>query len=348
MATVRAVERAGRTRGRRAVVAALLAVVVLAGCGASGGSDAAPSSTTRSSTTTTRPTTTASPTTSSPRSTSSTTTPPTGACPTGGRTGVVERSVQVAGEQRSYLVYVPEGLSGPAPLVVTVHGLGSNAVEQLAYSGFSALADRDGFLVASPQARGFPTMWNFLQPASEPTSDAAFLKAMDDDIAATWCVDPARRYVSGISNGSAVTFALACAGSFGFAAYGGVAGALYGPPCADAPPAPIIYFHGSDDPVVPIDGGQALRTVVKPVADTMAAWADHNGCGGPEVQDVSANVTRTTWSGCDDDATVDYYRVEGGGHTWPGAIDVPRLGPTTHEIMASELMWAFFQAHPAS
>lgn len=327
----------------RSTAPLLVAALLLAGCGASGGRDRAEVVVT---TTTARSSTSATTSTSEPASDGTTTS--TGPCAARGPTGVVERSVQVAGEARTYLAYVPDGLDGPAPLVVTVHGLGSSAREQLAYSGFPALADRDGFIVASPQARGLPSMWNFLQPASDPTSDAAFLKAMDADIATTWCVDPARRYASGISNGSAVVFALMCSGSFGFAAYGGVAGAFFAGPCTDAPPAPIIYFHGTDDPVVPIDGGPALRTNVTSAAETMAAWADHNRCGEPVDRAVSPHVTRTTWDGCQDDATVVYYRIEGGGHTWPGAIDVPRLGTTTHEIAGAELMWAFFRDHPAS
>jgi len=51
---------------------------------------------------------------------------------------------------------------------------------------------------------------------------------------------------------------------------------------------------------------------------------------------------------CEEGAAVELYVVEGGGHTWPGAaIDVPVLGETTHEISATDLIWAFFENHPA-
>jgi polyhydroxybutyrate depolymerase len=43
------------------------------------------------------------------------------------------------------------------------------------------------------------------------------------------------------------------------------------------------------------------------------------------------------------------YAVIGGGHTWPGSpVEIASLGPTTHEIDASQLIWAFFAAHPRS
>jgi polyhydroxybutyrate depolymerase len=41
------------------------------------------------------------------------------------------------------------------------------------------------------------------------------------------------------------------------------------------------------------------------------------------------------------------YKVLGGGHTWPGtSVDLSPLGVTTQEIVASELLWDFFAAHP--
>jgi hypothetical protein len=51
------------------------------------------------------------------------------------------------------------------------------------------------------------------------------------------------------------------------------------------------------------------------------------------------------YSDCGENATVDLYIVDGGGHTWPDAtIDLPpgTYGPTTHEISANDLMWEFF------
>ena len=39
----------------------------------------------------------------------------------------------------------------------------------------------------------------------------------------------------------------------------------------------------------------------------------------------------------------DFYTIEGGGHTWPGASDDSvGVGATTHEINASELIWDLF------
>jgi polyhydroxybutyrate depolymerase len=43
-----------------------------------------------------------------------------------------------------------------------------------------------------------------------------------------------------------------------------------------------------------------------------------------------------------------YYRIEGGGHTWPGAfINGPKdiVGRTTDDIKASEIIADFFSKH---
>ena len=79
----------------------------------------------------------------------------------------------------------------------------------------------------------------------------------------------------------------------------------------------------------------------------MAKWAAHDHCS-PTYQDdrLGTEVRRRTWSGCDSGGTVVFYIIDGGGHTWPGSIPIPRLGMTTKQIDASATIWQFFQDHP--
>ena len=77
----------------------------------------------------------------------------------------------------------------------------------------------------------------------------------------------------------------------------------------------------------------------------MAQWAKLNGCAADAAeQRISPHVKELVYPGCKVDTAL--YVIEGGGHTWPGGVDVPRLGATTKEISAAELIWAFFKAHP--
>ena len=59
-------------------------------------------------------------------------------------------------------------------------------------------------------------------------------------------------------------------------------------------------------------------------------------------------VVRTVYGSGDGGAEVVLYTVRGGGHTWPGrpARRRQRLGESTTDISANDLMWAFFQRHP--
>jgi len=263
--------------------------------------------------------------------------------------GTTERQISVDGSIRSYLLHIPPSYNGVRrlPVVVTFHGLGANAQEQLALSDFPAVADRDGFVVVAPQSRG--PGWDFLTPPSRPRSDAAFIVALMAELPSVACVDPHRYYATGISNGAAVVFALACANVGGFAAYGAAAGAFYNPACDRAPPQPIVYFHGTADPLVPIGGGKVFGITVAPARESMDDWAAHNGCAAaPRQSVIGSDVTLLAWTGCRDGADVDYYVITGGGHAWPGAPPaIARVadrffGHTTETISASQIMWDFF------
>jgi polyhydroxybutyrate depolymerase len=263
--------------------------------------------------------------------------------------GTTRRRLRMHGVDRSYLVHVPPGSTGvrPLPVVVTFHGFGASAGAQLALSDFAAVADRNGFLVVAPESSG--PGWDFLRPPSRPGSDAAFVVALLDDLRSVARVDLHRCYATGISNGAAVVFALACANVGGFAAYGAVAGAFYSPLCDRAPPQPIVYFHGTADRLVPIDGGRVFGVTVAPAGQTMAQWAAHNGSGAePRRSVIASDVTLLTFGGGRDGADVHYYVIAGGGHCWPGAppsigrVTDRFLGHTTRSICASQVMWDFF------
>ena len=73
----------------------------------------------------------------------------------GGRTETALRSaepiaVSHQGRARRYLLYVPAAPTGA--LVLAFHGGGQTAPQQEETSGFDALADREHFIVAYPEA----------------------------------------------------------------------------------------------------------------------------------------------------------------------------------------------------
>ena len=186
-----------------------------------------------------------------------------------------------------------------------------------------------------------------------------FLKTVIKTVDRLACVDDDRVFVTGYSGGGRMSSALACELSDTIAAIAPVAGLRAGRPspvdvsvpeiqdCTPRKPVPVITFHGTDDLVNPLAGNDDRRWGYA-VSLAVQTWARLNDCQtGPTSQRVSEHVALFTYGKCKDRADVVYYRVSGGGHTWPGSsVEIPPLGTTTQEIDATELMWQFFEAHP--
>ena len=134
--------------------------------------------------------------------------PSTGAIPGNWR---VETGLLKNGAQRSYLLHVPTGYQAGRdyPLVVVLHGAFSTAKEMEDWTGWSALADREGFIVAYPEGGwgilGFLQHWNAGhccgKAADEGEDDVGFVALVVEDAARRVKVDAARVYVTGFSNG---------------------------------------------------------------------------------------------------------------------------------------------------
>jgi polyhydroxybutyrate depolymerase len=268
---------------------------------------------------------------------------------------VLAESMDSGGHTRDYLVYVPDAYTGdePVALVFTLHGAGSNKEQQLAYSAFGPLADEDGTIVVAPDATGDPRRWS--PYGAEPSvslggingvNDLDFFAELVDEVEAAFCIDPARIYATGMSSGGFMSAAIACEYSDRIAAVAPVTATVYTEgACGEAATTPYVYFHGTDDPVVPFLGpvpGPGGEPGPGAAEVSSQAWAEHNGCDpDPTDERIGTEVIHRSWSGCD--APTDLYIVEGGGHTWPGGlVDLPPLGHTTRDIVASEIIWELF------
>ena len=188
----------------------------------------------------------------------------------------------------------------------------------------------------------------------------------------TLCVDEARIFVTGYSNGAFMTSAVACKYADRIAAAAPVAGIQEIAGCSFSRPVPVVAFHGTTDPFVPYDGSIGKAALNLPAADgsgktlgqlgantlkrgpsipqASAAWAKRNGCRPtPTNRSVASDVTLISYP-CPTNAEVELYRVTNGGHAWPGSkVDKSLesvVGRVTLSISADDIMWAFFQQHP--
>jgi polyhydroxybutyrate depolymerase len=267
--------------------------------------------------------------------------------PTEGSPGAsVRRSIDTKDGSREYLVYRPSGPSSdtPLPLILNFHGRGSDAETQERYSGLVPVAERVGFIVVSPEGTGSPRGWSAGATTASQVDDVEFVRHLLASIEGEQCVDASRIYATGFSNGAFMASKLACRMGDRIAAFAAVAG-VHGGGEACVRAVPALAIHGTKDDLVPFEQGTVRQayTYLGARAETRA-WAALNGCSSAVVSErLSPNVTRESYT--TGKAPVVLYVLSGGGHTWPGASDIPGLGPTIREVNAAETIWAFFSSY---
>ncbi len=251
------------------------------------------------------------------------------------------------------------------PAVFVLHGGLGSGEQAEEFSGFDALADRDGFVVIYPD--GLRRQWNDGReggPARPSVDDVGFLAALAARAVADHGADPHRLYVVGISNGGMMALRLACERSRLFAGFAAVIANLprsLRTGCRPEVPVPVLVMAGTADPLVPFEGGGVGflggRGQVISARDTVGLFVDRNGCRPlPETtllpdprRDDGSRVRRLWHRPCRGGSEVLFYVVEGGGHTWPGrpirGLPARLVGPTNLDIDATALIWEFFQRH---
>lgn len=254
--------------------------------------------------------------------------------------------VDVAGVTRSYRLVLPEGASGPMPLVIDLHGFTSNPENHDRLSGWSDLVDRERIVLAQPQGLGAIPSWGVAPDSAAAGRDRELIATIISTVGAMGLRDDDRIYISGFSNGGGMAYQVACSMADIVAAVGTVAGAYFSSDqCHPSGPVPVITFHGTDDIIVPYDGSD---TLVPAIPTWAADWAEWNGCGEVPTRDrIAEDAVRDAWTLCADDADVVLVTIEGGSHTWPGTAS-PGLFAGTTEVSATEMMWDFFSSLPRS
>jgi len=284
-------------------------------------------------------------------------------------TGDSNQTLQVGEVQRTYLLHVPASYDGTksVPLVLAFHGALGTGLGMSRLTAFSALSDRKGFVVAYPD--GLNRQWNDGRPTRllslRNADDVQFVSTLVEHLSQTLHIDPKQVYATGISNGAMLSHRLACELSDKIAAIGPVAGTIpqhLAGTCAPQIPVSVIMFHGTEDPLVPFNGGAILSDPLSRVlsaSDTALHWAKLNGCPiWPQIAtEPGANpadgtyIQRGVYGPCPNGSEVVLYTIEGGGHTWPGGVQyLPEriIGKTSRNINATEVIWDFFEQHPKS
>lgn len=261
---------------------------------------------------------------------------------------------------RTYSFYVPASYvpGQPVPLVLNLHGTGTDGNYQAQHRDFRPIADTANFIVAHPDGTIEPNLnqrfWNYGNVMSSSVDDVGFLEALIDTIAAQYSINPGRIYCVGMSNGGYMSYYLACQSSR-FAAIGSVTGsmstAMYNA-CNPVHPTPTIHIHGTNDPINPYTGNSSSKAI----GDVTRFWVNQNSCDTtPVITPVpdldgtdGATAERYLYPNGTGGHTVEHFKVTGGGHSWPGHYVFTLLGNTCMDFSASKEVWRFFSQYTLS
>jgi polyhydroxybutyrate depolymerase len=265
--------------------------------------------------------------------------------------GNLDWTIASGGRSRVVHVHLPPGYDAAkaSPVVLDFHGLSMNAAGEDLLARMNAKADKAGFVAVHAEGIGAQQSWNAGtccgEAASSNVNDVAFVGLVLDELESKLCVDARRIFSTGMSNGGALSYRLACELSGRIAAIAPVAHVLTIPAASCKPTRPIsvLAFNGSEDTFVPYGGNGLYPGVVT----TVSGWAARNGCQAtPQQTSKKGVVTCVTYAGCNAGTEVSHCTVQGGGHQWPGGTPVPGLGTSTNDIVATDAMWDFFVKHP--
>ena len=237
------------------------------------------------------------------------------------------------------------------PLLVLLHGYTATGTIQNVYFGLEAPALERGFLYAYPDGTidaGSNHFWNATDACCDfgkiGVDDSGYLRSVVDEIRSVYNVDDKRIFFMGHSNGSFMSYRMACDHADIIAGIAGLAGAMWGDTskCDPSEPVHVLHIHGDADTTIVFDGGATQTGAYPSAPDTVEHWADFNGCsatpsdGGTIDLDADLDGSETTVTRYDDGCSTsnELWTIQGGGH-------IPSIG---EGFMPSVL--DFMLAHP--
>ncbi len=254
-----------------------------------------------------------------------------------------EKQFMYDGQMRTYVVYEPSLNPNPDghPLVIGLHGTGSNGYGFMATAFLVQKANKEKFIVACPNAlvNNIFTYFNAgdgFEELTNGTDDLGFISALIDTMIMNYQVDTTRIYVMGFSNGSCMSYRVAAELSHKIAAIGAVSGQMVYEYCNPEFPVPIIHFHGLSDSLVPYGGKGDSILVVPPVDSVMAIWREINDCHSiPDTIFNASGIIGKKWASLGGKSDIVLYTIQDQEHEWPR--------PANLGISATDVIWDFFK-----
>jgi poly(3-hydroxybutyrate) depolymerase len=202
---------------------------------------------------------------------------------------IERKTLDAGGKKHAYYLFVPDGLKGPAPLLVLFHGSGRNGSSIV--EPWRELAAREGIALVGPDAVD-SSAWRV------PLDGPAFVRDLVEELEAKYPIDPKRVYLFGHSGGAVFALNLAMLESAYFAAAAVHAGAFRGTSELamveySRRAIPISILVGDRDPYFSLEATKATNDALKakgcPVEVTILKNHDH------DYYRVAKSVNELAW-----------------------------------------------------
>ena len=245
----------------------------------------------------------------------------------------IARSFTCAAGARSYKLYIPASApTRPHGLIVMLHGCKQNPDDFASGTAMNAVAETHGLIVAYPSQNSTAnasSCWNWFSPQDQmrDKGEPAIIAGITRELASEFGIAANRTFVAGLSAGGAMAAIMGQTYPDLYAAVGIHSGLAYGsatdvmsafatmrgdaPRNAEAPRARVrtIVFHGGSDGLVHPSNAECIVAQAVPGSRKSAAQ---------RMQVNGRSCTRTVIAGADGSPVVEYWLIEGAGHTWSG------------------------------
>ncbi len=259
---------------------------------------------------------------------------------------------------RTYYLHTPPDMNETQsyPLFIFLHGAGGTGEGFHRFLEADEVTDSAGFVAVYPD--GMEGTWSVgcddcTAAEALKADDVTFLQTLARHLAANIPVDTTRVFVAGYSQGGSLAHLLGCRATMPLSGIAGVAALAYkrlATDCNPPKPFPVATIHGTHDPIA-YYGGYGFEAPLQSVSETIDMWTGVMGCDETptitELPDTAADFTTVTsvhYTGCTSGSSVIHYRVNIGGHTWPGPTGPwgPFVGTHSRDMDATREIISFF------
>tara|TARA_B110000881_G_C18535217_1_gene495384 strand:+ start:385 stop:1275 length:891 start_codon:yes stop_codon:yes gene_type:complete len=225
---------------------------------------------------------------------------------------------------RCWNVYIPAEMNGTTkiPMIIDLHGNTLTMEMQRELSDFDEIADMHGAIAIFPQ--GFNNSWNAGYCCSSAgemgLNDVEFITLIVEQMVDNFPVDDSRIYLTGWSNGCALSQKLANERSNIFAAIGCMSYYLLDDPSPEYSPIPIMEVHGIVDPLILYsnDAVHLSNTDAQEhgAIQNMVQWSQMNNCSNstPDVNTPTTFYSIQGYTDCEGDTKVMLVSLYSGNH----------------------------------